>query len=130
MAVATGISASSTGPPSAIRRSTPIAPAGLPIARPAGLQGLREALIRAWTTICRTAAIGQPVADLLDTVELRHPRPKPARRLGAAPGLAEIEGVIRACGAHLLRSYRDNGFIPTYAAFNLIGDPDCAAANS
>ena len=32
--------------------------------------------------------------------------------------------MIRACGAHLLRSFRDNGFIPTYAAFNLIGDPD------
>jgi hypothetical protein len=32
--------------------------------------------------------------------------------------------VISACGAHLLRSFSRNGFIPTYAAFNLIGDPD------
>src|SRR6266403_1830484 len=41
-----------------------------------------------------------------------------------APGLGEIEGVIRACGAHLLRSFAQSGFIPTYAAFNLIGDAD------
>ena len=38
--------------------------------------------------------------------------------------MADIEAVIRTCGAHLLGSFRRNGFIPTYAAFNLIGDPD------
>ena len=32
--------------------------------------------------------------------------------------------MIRDSAAHLLGSYRKNGFIPTYAAFNLIGDPD------
>ena len=32
--------------------------------------------------------------------------------------------MIRDCGAHLLGSFSRNGFIPTYAAFNLIGDPD------
>ena len=32
--------------------------------------------------------------------------------------------MIRTCGAHLLRSFAKNGFIPTYAAFNLLGDPD------
>ena len=32
--------------------------------------------------------------------------------------------MIRVCGAHLLRSFRKSGFIPAYAAFNLIGDPD------
>jgi hypothetical protein len=32
--------------------------------------------------------------------------------------------VIGICGAHLLASFGRNGFIPTYAAFNLIGDPD------
>ena len=87
---------------------------------------LREALVRArddetpdW------AAIGQPVADLLDTVQLRHPRPKPSAGPEAtAPKLADIERVIRTCGAHLLRTYHRNGFIPAYAAFNLIGDPD------
>src|SRR6202043_3063981 len=40
------------------------------------------------------------------------------------PSLREIERMIRRCGAHLLRSFDSNGFIPTYAAFNLIGDPD------
>ena len=43
---------------------------------------------------------------------------------GRAPELAEIERVIRNCGAHLLGSFSKNGFIPTYAAFNLIGDAD------
>jgi len=32
--------------------------------------------------------------------------------------------VIRICGAHLLASFAKNGFIPTYAAFNLLGDAD------
>jgi hypothetical protein len=89
------------------------------------LQRLQEALTRArddeqpdW------AAIGQPVAALLDTIDLQHPRPEPAPAPGRAPGLADIESVIRSCGAHLLRSYARCGFIPTYAAFNLIGDAD------
>src|SRR6267154_6346803 len=61
------------------------------------LQGLREALIRArddetpdW------AAIGQPVADLLDTIDLAHPNPKPAPAPERAPDLAEIEAIIRS----------------------------------
>jgi hypothetical protein len=99
---------------------------GLPELRDAGrLQSLREALIRArddenpdW------AAIGQPVADLLDTISLQHPRPKPVAAPDRAPDLGDIESVIRTCGTHLLRSFGRSGFIPTYAAFNLIGDPD------
>jgi hypothetical protein len=99
---------------------------GIPELRDAGrLQSLREALIQArddenpdW------AAIGQPVAALLDTIGPQHLRPKPVPVPDRAPDLAEIESVIRICGAHLLRSYRRCGFIPTYAAFNLIGDPD------
>jgi hypothetical protein len=86
---------------------------------------LRQALIHArddeapdWATI------GQPVAALLDTIDLQHPQPEAAHPNGHAPDLAEIEAVIRTCGAHLLRSHRSNGFIPTYAAFNLIGDAD------
>ena len=91
----------------------------------ARLEALREALVRArdderpdW------AAIGKPIATLLDTVELRHPRPPAAAIDVEPPKLSEIERVIRACGAHLLRSFGKNGFIPAYAAFNLIGDPD------
>jgi hypothetical protein len=110
-------------------------PALRPLLRRTGLAELREeprlhalrgALIQArddeypdW------AAIGQPVATLLDTIDLRHPQPKPVGiNGGRAPGLAEIEPVIRACGAHLLRSFGKHGFIPGYAAFNLIGDAD------
>ena len=89
------------------------------------LQAVREALIRArddaepdW------AAVGAPVAELLDTIDLQHPRPRPAPAPSRAPDLAEIERTIRACAAHLLGSFGKNGFIPTYAAFNLIGDAD------
>jgi hypothetical protein len=90
------------------------------------LQGLREGLTRARDEVAPDwAAIGQPVAELLDTIDLRHPQPKPADLPQTTPpDLAEIERVIRSCGAHLLGSFRKNGFIPTFAAFNLIGDPD------
>jgi hypothetical protein len=71
------------------------------------------------------AAIGAPVSELLGTIDVRHSQAKPAAQGdAAAPTLAEIERVIRTCGAHLLGSFRNNGFIPAYAAFNLIGDPD------
>jgi hypothetical protein len=92
---------------------------------PSRFEALRNALTRArddefpdW------AAIGQPVAELLDTIRLQHPRPKPVPAPKQPPELAELEKIIRICGAHLLRSFEANGFIPTYAAFNLIGDPD------
>jgi hypothetical protein len=90
------------------------------------LTALREALIRARDDAAPDwAAIGQPVAELLDTIEVTHPKRRPAHEPAAAiPGLTEIERTIRACGEHLLRSFRNNGFIPAYAAFNLIGDPD------
>src|SRR6201991_3666303 len=109
-------------------------PALRPLLRRAGLvelrdekrlQALRDALIRArddsepdWS------AVGAPVAELLDTIDLRHPQPKTTAAPVRTPDLPEIERIIRACGAHLLRSFSKNGFIPTYAAFNLIGDPD------
>jgi len=100
--------------------------AGLPeLSEPHRMQALRQALEQArdhetpdWE------AVGRPVADLLDTIALSHPKPKPVAPDGAAPPLAEIERVIRTCASHLLGSFRKNGFIPTYAAFNLIGDPD------
>jgi hypothetical protein len=91
----------------------------------ARLDGLREAILRARDDAAPDwAAIGQPVARLLDTIAPERPRPKPAAAPGRAPEVSEIERVIRACGAHLLRSFARNGFIPAYAAFNLIGDPD------
>jgi hypothetical protein len=89
------------------------------------LQALRQALIQARDDEAPDwAAIGAPVADLLDTIDLQHPSPRPALAPDRAPDLAQIEAVIRTCGAHLLASFKRNGFIPTYAAFNLIGDAD------
>jgi hypothetical protein len=100
--------------------------AGLPeLSDPPRLQAVREAVTRArddaspdWETI------GQPIAHLLDTIDLEHPRPATATPSGPAPSLSQIESAIRVCGAHLLRAYAKRGFIPTYAAFNLIGDAD------
>ncbi|MBV9565461.1 MAG: hypothetical protein JOY90_34165 [Bradyrhizobium sp.] len=99
--------------------------AGLPELREeTRLQSLRVALRRARDDASPDwEAIGTPVAALVDTIALAHPAPAPAVS-GAAPGMAEIEHMIRTCAAHLLRAFRKNGFIPTYAAFNLIGDPD------
>src|SRR5260370_27019133 len=69
------------------------------------LQRLRDALAAArddktpdW------AAIGQPVAALLDTIDFSHPSPKPAPAPARAPDLAEIEGGIRSCGRPRSRS--------------------------
>src|SRR5579859_5995046 len=84
----------------------------------ARLQGLREALIRARDDAAPDwAAIGAPVAALLDTIELHHPQPMPNGEIGAAPpDLADIERVIGSCGRHLLRTFQRDGFIPAYAA--------------
>src|SRR5262245_48689880 len=89
------------------------------------LGAVREALVRArddaepdW------AAVGAPIAELMADINVRHPSPGPAAAPAHAPGLPEIDRAIRRCGAHLLGSFGQNGFIPTYAAFNLIGDPD------
>src|SRR6185437_8290141 len=100
--------------------------AGLPELREHGrLNSLREALLRARDDSAPDwDAIGTPVATLLDTIALAHPAPKPVAAPTAVPALSEIDHVIRACGAHLLRAYARSGFIPTYAAFNLIGDAD------
>jgi hypothetical protein len=99
---------------------------GLPALNDAGrLQRLREALTHA-----RDAAepdweaVGAPIAELMADIGVRHPAPARVAAVGRAPSPAEIERVIRRCGAHLLRSFTNNGFIPTYAAFNLLGDAD------
>jgi hypothetical protein len=70
------------------------------------------------------AEIGRPFAELLDTIELSHPRPPPAPSPERPPKPSEIDKIIRTCGKHLLKSFARNGFLPTYAAFNLVGDPD------
>ena len=99
---------------------------GLPALRDDNkLRGLREAVRRArdeaepdW------AAVGAPVAELMDGIGVRHPQPAAAPAPSRPPAMSEIENTIRVCANHLLRSYAKNGFIPTYAAFNLLGDPD------
>lgn len=100
--------------------------AGLPELRdPVRFKALHDALVSArddaepdW------GAIGQPVAELLDTVNLQHPAPPNVTGANSVPSIGEIDEVIRSCGRHLLGSFDRNGFIPTYAAFNLIGDAD------
>src|SRR4051794_18485725 len=99
---------------------------GLPeLADPGRFEAVQEALRRARDDAAPDwAAVGRPVAELLDTLRQQHPEPRPLTARPQAPSIAEIEHVIHRCGAHLLRSFGRNGFIPTYAAFNLIGDPD------
>ena len=100
--------------------------AGLPeLAEVGRREALSAALLRARDDATPDwAAIGAPVAELLDTVKLSHAHPKPVFKHQPAPRLSEIDHAIRIAGAHLLRSFKKNGFLPTYAAFNLIGDPD------
>ena len=91
----------------------------------ARLAQLREALTRARDDAAPDwAAIGAPVAALMAEIDVRHPTPPAAIAPARPPAMAEIEGAIRSCGAHLLGSFAKNGFIPTYAAFNLLGDAD------
>lgn len=99
---------------------------GLPALNdPDRLAGLRAALTKARDADAPDwAAVGTPVADLMDGIGVRHPAPPAASAPGRPPAMAEIDRVIRSTGAHLLGSFGRCGFIPTYAAFNLIGDPD------
>ncbi|WOH85550.1 hypothetical protein RX327_02485 [Bradyrhizobium sp. BEA-2-5] len=99
---------------------------GLPaLDDPDRLAGLRAALTAARDVATPDwAAIGTPVAALMDGIGVHHPAPPAATAPSRPPEVAEIDRVIRLTGAHLLRSFGRNGFLPTYAAFNLIGDPD------
>lgn len=100
--------------------------AGLPALRDeARFRALQEALLAARDQASPDwRAIGAPVAPLLDEHPRAHPRRSPSRPPGEAPSPAHLDELIRACAAHLLGSYRRNGFLPAYAAFNLAGDPD------
>jgi hypothetical protein len=109
-------------------------PALRPLLRRTGLPALKDEKrlteLRAAITRARDeeapdwAAVGAPVAALMDVINVQHPRPVPAALPARPLGLAEIEKTIRTCASHLLRSYSKNGFLPTYAAFNLLGDAD------
>ena len=99
---------------------------GLPALQdPDRLAGLRAALTQARDAVAPDwAAIGAPVAALMDGIAVRHPAPPAAAAPARPPAIAEIDRAIRRTAAHLLGSFATNGFIPTYAAFNLIGDAD------
>jgi hypothetical protein len=89
------------------------------------LAAIRDALAQARDQVNPDwAEIGRPFAELLDTIELSHPRPNSVTLPEQPPEPSEIDKIIRTCGKHLLKSFARNGFLPTYAAFNLVGDPD------
>src|SRR5690349_12102772 len=81
--------------------------AGLPeLKQPARLDALREALTRARDdTSPDWNAIGQPIAALIDSFELRHPRPGRAGTHAVVPAASAVDRIIRACGAHLLHAF-------------------------
>ncbi len=112
---ATLIWRNSTRPRSATRRCAPLLRrTGLiELNDTSRLDGLREALVRARDDAAPDwAAIGAPVAELLDTIELRHKQARPAGRVAAPPTLSEIELTIRTCGAHLLALLRTKRLHP------------------
>jgi hypothetical protein len=100
--------------------------AGLPQLREEGrLRAVQDAI-----RIARDAAapdwgaVAKPIAELIDEFPQRHPRRAPEVGGMATPASARIDDIIRTCACHLLRSFERRGFIPVYAAFNLVGDPD------
>jgi hypothetical protein len=100
--------------------------AGLPQLQDAfRLRSLRDALIAAreqpqpdWRVIA------QPLAALIDEFPQSHPRPAARPASARRPSGGRIEEMIHACARHLTDAFARHGFIPTYAAFNLVGDPD------
>ncbi len=100
--------------------------AGLPQLRDeARFSALRNAMMAARDEAAPDwPAIGAPLSPLLDAYPQQHPKRRPASTPSRAVPPAEIDRIIRACAQHLTGSFAKNGFIPGYAAFNLIGDPD------
>jgi hypothetical protein len=69
-------------------------------------------------------AIGRPLAGLIDQIGNRHPRPKRATAPVRPVTRKDADRIMRACAKQLIATHARRGFIPCYAAFNLIGDPD------
>jgi hypothetical protein len=70
------------------------------------------------------AAIGRPLAAILDELPQSHPRRAAAGPPGRVPSHQEIDRIIGACARHLLGTFAKRKHIPAYAAFKLVGDPD------
>lgn len=100
--------------------------AGLPHLRdPARFAALQDAIRAARDeTSPDWAAIGRPIAELIDAFPQQHPMRAVVTPTTRMPSLAQIDDAARACARHLLGSFARSGFLPAYAAFNLIGDPD------
>ena len=70
-------------------------------------------------------AVGAPLAELFDVFPRTHLNPGASSFLGVrSVPLRRIDEIMRGCAGDLLRAWSRRGFIPTYAAFNLLGDPD------
>ena len=100
----------------------------------AGLPQLREAArLRAVQEAIRAArdaaapdwgTVAKPVAELIDEFPQQHLKRTSDDRIVAAAARTRIDEIIRACARYLLGSFARRGFIPAYATFNLVGDPD------
>ena len=103
--------------------------AGLPELRePSRMAAVQEAIALARANANPDwGAVGRPIAELMTTLNPQHPRPKAVPPPKRKPTPEMIDDIIRSCGQHLLASFARNGFLPTYASFNLIGDPDFKA---
>ncbi|MBO0734416.1 MAG: hypothetical protein J2P49_08910, partial [Methylocapsa sp.] len=99
--------------------------AGLPqLSDPALAGAIRGAIIAARDAISPDwVALAKPIAQLLDACPQPARERPPVAGLARLPPLRAIEEVIRACAAHLLECFARRGFIPGYAAFDLMGDP-------
>ena len=96
----------------------------------AQFNALREAIVAARDQASPDwLAIGRPVAALLDQApqRIRDESPRRCHR-GRVPPARSTRSSAPA-PRHLLGSFEKKRIHPAYAAFNLIGDPDFAAAN-
>ena len=84
----------------------------------AALRAARDEASPDWT------AIGKPLAALIDEFPQEHPSRAAAAAPNRMPSCPEVDRVIGACARHLLDGFAKKKFIPAYAAFKLVGDPD------
>lgn len=100
--------------------------AGLPQLRDeARFRGLSEALRAARDDVSPDwAAIGRPLAALLDEMPQAHRRRPAIAATAEAPTQQQLDAIIRDCARHLLGTFARRRFIPAAAAFKLVGDPD------
>ncbi|HSD50013.1 MAG TPA: hypothetical protein VLG48_01300 [Candidatus Methylomirabilis sp.] len=84
----------------------------------AALRAARDDASPDWT------AIGKPLAELIDEFPQQHPMRTHVAAPDRMPTRREVDRIIGACARHLLDTFARRRFIPAYAAFKLVGDPD------